>query len=106
MSPYNRLQLEKAPAAEIFALDLHPESALFAEDASVQAIDDQLSRPVWHRITTVMVLAAILLTAGFLYQEIGGWRDRRQFPQIGEPPSCVHGPIDPCGFTIRLSESH
>jgi pimeloyl-ACP methyl ester carboxylesterase len=83
VSAYNRLQFERSPATEIFALDLHPEAALSGDEAWVNAIDDSLGRPVWKRIRPIIALAAVLLTAGFVYEQIGEWSDRRKFPQAG-----------------------
>jgi pimeloyl-ACP methyl ester carboxylesterase len=81
--PENRLQFEDVPAAEIYALDLRQDGAWSGDDAYVEAIDPTMGRTLLLRLKPFAMGVALLLLSGFVYEQIGEWRDRRNFPQVG-----------------------
>jgi hypothetical protein len=81
--PGNRLQFEDTPHAEIFALDLRQDGNWSGDEAYVEAIDPNMGRSLARRMMPFAVGAAMLLTAGFVYEQAGEWRDRREFPRVG-----------------------
>lgn len=81
--PENRLQFEDTPPADIYALDLRQDGAWLGDEAYVEAIDPDFGRSLAARIRPFALGAALLLLAGFVYEQIGEWRDRRDFPQVG-----------------------
>jgi pimeloyl-ACP methyl ester carboxylesterase len=81
--PENRLQFEDTPPADIYALDLRQDGTWSGDEAYVEAIDPNMGRGLAARIRPFALGAALLLLAGFVYEQIGEWRDRRDFPQAG-----------------------
>ncbi len=81
--PENRLQFEDTPPADIYALDLRQDGAWSGDEAYVEAIDPNMGRSLPARARPFAFGAALLLLTGFVYEQIGEWRDRRDFPQIG-----------------------
>lgn len=81
--PGNRLQFEDSPPADIYALDLRQDGAWSGDEAYVDAIDPNMGRSLAARIRPFAAAILLLLTAGFVYEQAGEWRDRRDFPQIG-----------------------
>ncbi len=79
----NRLQFEDTPPAEIYALDLRQNGAWSGDEAYVEAIDPTMGRSLAARIRPFALGAALLLLAGFVFERVENWRDRRDFPQIG-----------------------
>ncbi len=82
-SPGNALQFDDLPAPEIFALDLRSDNAWTGEQAWVEAAGSRSVRSRRARLQTVGAILLSLLAAGFIYERVGEWRDRRSFPRIG-----------------------
>jgi pimeloyl-ACP methyl ester carboxylesterase len=82
--PFNTLQFEDTPQSEIFALDLRQDGAWLGEEAYVDAIDPNFGRSLATRVRPFAIGFALLLIAGFLYEQTSEWRDHREFPQIGK----------------------
>jgi pimeloyl-ACP methyl ester carboxylesterase len=85
--PYNQLQFEDSPPSEIYALDLRQDGSWSSDDAYVNAIDPYFGRSFAVRMRPVAAGILILILAGYLYERVGEWRDRRLFPQIGRSVS-------------------
>ncbi len=81
--PENRLQFEDLPPADIYALDLRQDGAWSGDEAYVEAIDPNMGRSLQARAMPFAIGAVLLLLSGFLYEQAGEWKDRRDFPQIG-----------------------
>jgi pimeloyl-ACP methyl ester carboxylesterase len=81
--PENRLQFEDNPPADIYALDLRQDGAWSNDEAYVEAIDPNMGRSLLVRLRPFALGGALLFLAGFVYEQIGEWRDRRDFPQVG-----------------------
>jgi hypothetical protein len=82
-SPYNRLQFDAVPMAEVSPLDLRQDGEWSGDQAWVESIDSDFGRTRWQRLRPFAIAALALLTIGIAYEQIGEWRDRRRFPQIG-----------------------
>jgi pimeloyl-ACP methyl ester carboxylesterase len=76
-----QLQFEELPPADLFSLDLKTDPASTAPQSYVAAVDrdPRLTRP-----RLALAVLALLLTAGFTYEQFGQWRDHRRSPQIGQ----------------------
>ena len=82
-SPYNRVQFEDIPAAEIYALDLRRDSDYVNEGDYLDAVSSPPPRSFASRIKPYAFGLVLLVAAGFSYERFGEWRDRQRFPQIG-----------------------
>jgi hypothetical protein len=82
-SPYNRLQFDDVPISDISPLDLRHDGDWSGDQAWVESIDPVFGRTRWQRSRPFAIAAAMLLVAGIVYEQIGEWRDRRRFPQVG-----------------------
>jgi pimeloyl-ACP methyl ester carboxylesterase len=81
--PYNRIQFEDLPAAEVFALDLRRDGAWSGDEAYVDAIDPHFGRSLGARVRPFAIGALLLILSGIVYERVGEWRDHKRFPQIG-----------------------
>ncbi len=81
--PYNSLLFEEIPPAEIYALDLRQDGAWLGDEAYVDAIDPNFGRSLAVRARPFAIGFAVLLLAGFLYEQTSEWRDRQRYPQVG-----------------------
>ena len=78
------MQFEDLPPTEIFALDLrHGDGTWSDDEAYVETIDPTKGRGVARRLRPFAVAAALLFATGFSYEQVGEWRDHREFPQVG-----------------------
>jgi hypothetical protein len=77
----NRVQFEDIPPGEVFALDLRRDGAWSGDQAYVDTIETGWSTR--DRLKLLGIGAIALMTTGFLYEQIGEWRDHKRFPQIG-----------------------
>lgn len=94
--PFNTVQFEEAPPSEIFALDLRQDGAWLGEQAYVDAIDANFGRSLAQRVRPFAIGFALVLLAGFCYQQFGEWRDHRLYPQVGRS-------IDIGGRSLNIS---
>lgn len=83
-SPYNRVQFEDLPDAEVSPLDLRQDGAWSSDEAYVDSIDDNFGRSVKQRLKPFAIGALTLAICGFLYEQTGRWIDHRRYPQIGQ----------------------
>jgi pimeloyl-ACP methyl ester carboxylesterase len=87
-SPAGGLQFDEIPDQEIFALDLHADSAgagsCNAEQGWVEAAGSRSARSRGARLRTAGLALLTVLTAGYVYERVGEWRDHRSFPRIGQ----------------------
>ncbi|GEM_PF-380374 len=83
-SPFNRVQFEDLPQAEVSPLDLRQDGQWLGDQAWVESIDTTMGRTRWQRVRPFAAGFALLLIGGIIYEQIGEWRDRRRFPQIGK----------------------
>jgi pimeloyl-ACP methyl ester carboxylesterase len=82
-SPYNQVQFEDMASADIYALDLRPDSGYANDTDYLDAVSSPPHRSFESRLK-ICILASVLLTsAGFSYQRFGAWRDHQHFPQVG-----------------------
>jgi pimeloyl-ACP methyl ester carboxylesterase len=81
--PFNTLLFEESPPSEIFALDLRQDGAWLGEQAYVDAIDPDFGRSFAQRARPFVIGFAMVLLAGFCYEQFGEWRDHRLYPQVG-----------------------
>jgi pimeloyl-ACP methyl ester carboxylesterase len=81
--PFNTVQFEESPQSEIFALDLRQDGAWLGEQAYVDAIDANFGRSLAQRARPFAIGFAMVLLAGFCYEQVWEWKDRRDFPQVG-----------------------
>jgi len=81
--PFNTVLFEESPPSEIFALDLRQDGAWLGEQAYVDAIDENFGRSFAQRARPFVVGFAMILIAGFCYEQFGEWRDHRLYPQVG-----------------------
>ncbi len=81
--PDNRLQFEDTPPADIFALDLRQDGSWSGDEAYVDTIDPNFGRGLAARARPFAVATLLFVCAGFIYERIGDWRDRKNFPEIG-----------------------
>jgi pimeloyl-ACP methyl ester carboxylesterase len=81
--PFSTLQFEESPPSEIFALDLRQDGAWLGEQAYVDAIDPHFGRSFAQRARPFAIGVAVVLLAGFCYEQVWEWKDRREFPQVG-----------------------
>ena len=93
--PSNSLQFEDSGPVEIFALDLRQDGACFTDDAYVEAIDPHFGRSLPRRLMPYVAGLALLMTAGFFYEQISEWRDGRNYPPLGRS-------VDIGGRTLNL----
>jgi pimeloyl-ACP methyl ester carboxylesterase len=79
----NRLQFEDLPQADVFALDLRQDGDWSSDEAYVDAIDPHAGRSLAARLRPLGIWILVLLIVGFDWEQIGEWRDRKLYPQIG-----------------------
>lgn len=74
------LQFEEFPPAELFALDLSSDPQNAFSQSYISALDPE---PRFTRLRLIAASIALLLLAGFCYEQFGEWRDHRRAPRIG-----------------------
>jgi pimeloyl-ACP methyl ester carboxylesterase len=79
----NRVQFEDAPPKDVYPIDLKSDNAAIADEAWVDSLDPSAARSWRRRLKPWAVGFLVLLAAGAVYEQIGQWRDRRRFPQVG-----------------------
>jgi pimeloyl-ACP methyl ester carboxylesterase len=82
-SPYNRVQFEDIPTAEIYALDLRRDSNYVNDSDYLDAISSPTPRSLGSKLKLAACAWLVLLAAGFTYERFGEWRDHQRFPQTG-----------------------
>ncbi len=82
-SPHVSVQYEDYPDAEVSPLDLRQDGEWSNEQAYVDAIDPNFGRTWPQRLRPFAISALALVLTGFIYECIGGWRDKTRFPQVG-----------------------
>jgi pimeloyl-ACP methyl ester carboxylesterase len=82
-SPYNRVQFEDIPTAEIYALDLRRDSNAVNDSDYLDAISAPTPRSLGSKLRLAACACLLLLAAGFGYERLGEWRDQQRFPRVG-----------------------
>ena len=82
-SPYNRLQFEDTPVAEIYALDFRRDSNYVNEGDYLDIVTASPPRSFVSKMRLCALGLSLCVAAGFSYQRLGEWRDHRRFPQVG-----------------------
>lgn len=79
-APHNSLQFDDVPPGALCAIDLAADRDLTNDDEYIVL---QRAPTLRSRLRTIAITLALLAIAGFTYERVGRWRDRRLAPQVG-----------------------